>query len=50
MEAARNSSCVITIVGYHGNPVYRVAASIPIWVTCARFHGRLPHMQGVAEK
>jgi hypothetical protein len=31
MEAARNNSCVITIVGYHGNPVYRVVASIPIW-------------------
>jgi hypothetical protein len=24
MEAARNNSCVITIVGYHGNSVYRV--------------------------
>jgi hypothetical protein len=33
MEAARNNPCVITIVGYHGNPVYRVVASIVIWVT-----------------
>jgi hypothetical protein len=37
MEAARNTSCDITIVGYHGNPFYRVVASIPIWVTCGRF-------------
>jgi hypothetical protein len=46
MEAVRNNSCVITIVGYHGNSVYRVVASLPIWVnvtslaiwvTCGRF-------------
>jgi hypothetical protein len=36
---ARNGSCVTTIVGYRGNLVYRVVASIPLWVTC----GRLPH-------
>jgi hypothetical protein len=33
IETARNNSCAITIVGYHGNPLYRVVASIPIWVT-----------------
>jgi hypothetical protein len=32
-ETARNNSCVITIVGYHGNSVYRVVSSIPVWVT-----------------
>jgi hypothetical protein len=32
-ETSRNDSCVITIVGYHGNSVYRVVALIPIWVT-----------------
>jgi hypothetical protein len=37
-----NNSCVITIVGYHGNPVYRVVASIPIWVTCGRFPWMAP--------
>jgi hypothetical protein len=42
MEAACNNSCVITIVGYHGNPVYRVVASIPIWVTCGRFPWKAP--------
>jgi hypothetical protein len=36
VEAARNDSCVTTIVGYRGNLVYRVVASIPIWVTCGR--------------
>jgi hypothetical protein len=30
---ARNHSCVITIFGYHGNPVYQVVALIPVWVT-----------------
>jgi hypothetical protein len=34
---ARNGSCVITIVGYRGNLVYRVVASIALWVTCGRF-------------
>jgi hypothetical protein len=51
MEAARNNSCVITIVGYHDNFVYRVVASIPIWVTvtslaiwvtCGRFQWKAP--------
>jgi hypothetical protein len=47
MEATRNNSCAITIVGYHGNSVYRVVASIPIWVTVtslAKFltYGRFP--------
>jgi hypothetical protein len=37
VEAARNTSCVITIVGYHGDSVYRVVASIPVWVICGRF-------------
>jgi hypothetical protein len=32
-ETACNDSCVVTIVGYRGNSVYRVVASIPIWVT-----------------
>jgi hypothetical protein len=35
---ARNGSCVTTIVGYRGNLVYRVVASIALWVTC----GSLP--------
>jgi hypothetical protein len=42
MEAARNNSCVITIVGYHGNSVYRVIASIPVLVTCGRFPWKAP--------
>jgi hypothetical protein len=51
MEAARNNSCVITSVGYQGNSVYRVVASIPIWVTvtslviwvtCGRFPWKAP--------
>jgi hypothetical protein len=51
IETARNDSYVITIVGYHGNSVYRVVASIPIWVTVTSLaiwqpvggsHGRLP--------
>jgi hypothetical protein len=51
VEAARNNSCVVTIVGYHGNYVYRVVASIPIWVTvtslailvtCGRFQWKVP--------
>jgi hypothetical protein len=42
MEAARNNSCVITIVDYHGNSVYRVVASIPVWVTCGRFPWKVP--------
>jgi hypothetical protein len=29
-ETARDNSCVITIVGYHGNSVYRVIALIPV--------------------
>jgi hypothetical protein len=50
-EAARNNSCVITIVGYHGNSVYGVVDSIPIWVTvtslailvtCGRFPWKVP--------
>jgi hypothetical protein len=28
-----NNSCVTAIIGYHGNSVYRVVASIPVWVT-----------------
>jgi hypothetical protein len=44
MEAARNNSFVITIAGYYGNPVYRVVASIPIWVTCGRFPWKAPTM------
>jgi hypothetical protein len=42
MEAARNNSYVITIVGYHGNSVYRVVASIPVWGTCGRFPWEAP--------
>jgi hypothetical protein len=50
MEAARNNSCVITIVGYHGNPAYRVTASIPIWITCGRFPWKAPtHMYVLPE-
>jgi hypothetical protein len=50
-ETARNDSCVVTIVGYRGNSVYRVVASIPIWVTvtslaiwvtCGRFLWKAP--------
>jgi hypothetical protein len=37
MEAAHNNPCVITIVGHHGNSVYRVVALIPVWVACGRF-------------
>jgi hypothetical protein len=37
VNAARNSSCIVAIVGYHGNSVYRAVAWIPIWVTCGRF-------------
>jgi hypothetical protein len=40
-ETARNDSCV-TIVGYRGNSVYRVVASIPVWVTCGRFPWKAP--------
>jgi hypothetical protein len=42
MEAAHNNSCVITIVGYHGNSVYWGVASILIWVTCGRFPWKAP--------
>jgi hypothetical protein len=51
IETAHNNSCVITIVDYHGNSVYRVVASIPVWVTVISLtiwqpvggsHGRLP--------
>jgi hypothetical protein len=31
---AHNGSCVTTIVGYRGNLVYRVVASIPLLVAC----------------
>jgi hypothetical protein len=41
-ETACNDSCVISIVGYHGNSVYRVVASIPIWVSCGRFLWKAP--------
>jgi hypothetical protein len=35
VETARNNSCVIVIVivDYDSNSVYRVLASIPVWVT-----------------
>jgi hypothetical protein len=39
---ARNGSCVTTIVCYRGNLVYRVVASIPLWVTCGRFPREAP--------
>jgi hypothetical protein len=47
MEAARNNSCIIKIVGYHSNSVYRVVASIAIWVTVTSLaiwvtYGRFP--------
>jgi hypothetical protein len=50
-ETACNDSCVVTIVGYRGNSVYRFVASIPIWVTvtslaiwvtCVRFLWKAP--------
>jgi hypothetical protein len=41
-QRARNNSCAITIVGYHGNYAYRVVASIPEWVTCGRFPWKSP--------
>jgi hypothetical protein len=53
VETSRKNSCVITIVGYHGNSVYRGVASIPIWVTVPSLaiwqpvggsHGRLPQV------
>jgi hypothetical protein len=48
METARNNPSVITIVGYHGNSVYRAVASIPVWVTVTWLPkfvicGRFPH-------
>jgi hypothetical protein len=39
---ARNGSCVTTIVGYRGNLVYRIVASIPLWETCGRFPWEAP--------
>jgi hypothetical protein len=33
VDTARNSSCIVAIVGYHGNSVYRAVAWIPICVT-----------------
>jgi hypothetical protein len=39
---ARNCSCVTTTVGYRGNLVYRVVASIPLSVTCGRFSWEAP--------
>jgi hypothetical protein len=33
IKPARNNVCVIPIAGYHGNSVYRVVASIPVWLT-----------------
>jgi hypothetical protein len=42
IETAPNNPCAITIVGYHGNYVYRVVASIPEWVTCGRFPWKAP--------
>jgi hypothetical protein len=50
-ETARDDSCVVTIVGYSGNSVYRVVAwisiwvtvtSLAIWVTCGRFPWKAP--------
>jgi hypothetical protein len=40
--SVRNDSCVTTIVDYRGNLVYRVVASIPLWVTCVRFPWEAP--------
>jgi hypothetical protein len=42
IETAHNISCAITIVGYRGNSVYRVVASILVWVTCGRFPWKAP--------
>jgi hypothetical protein len=42
MEAARNNSCAVMIVGYHGNSFYQVVASISVWVTCGRFPWKAP--------
>jgi hypothetical protein len=42
MGSRSKNSCVIMIVGYHGNSVYRVVASIPVWVTCGRFPWKAP--------
>jgi hypothetical protein len=32
-NTARNNACFVAIVGYHGNPVYRAVAWIPICVS-----------------
>jgi hypothetical protein len=42
MEAVRNNSCVITIVGNHGNSVYRIDASVHVWITCGMFLWKAP--------
>jgi hypothetical protein len=33
VDTARNNSCIVAIVGYHGNPIYRAVAWIPICVS-----------------
>jgi hypothetical protein len=42
IETAFNHSCAITIVGYHGDPVYQVVASIPDWLACGGFVWKAP--------
>jgi hypothetical protein len=51
VNTARNNTCFVVIVGYHGNPVYRAVAWIPICVcvtwlpkflTCGRFQWEAP--------
>jgi hypothetical protein len=38
VDTARNNSCIVAIVGYHGNSVYRAVAWIPICVPIEDSH------------
>jgi hypothetical protein len=42
VDTAHNNSCIVAIVGYHGNSIYRAVVWIPIWVTCGRFPWKAP--------
>jgi hypothetical protein len=54
VDTARNNTCFVVIVGYHGNPVYRAVGWVPIYLsvtwlpkflTCGRFPWEAPTTQ-----
>jgi hypothetical protein len=42
VDTARNNSCIVAIVDYHGNPVYRAATWIPTCAICGRIPWKAP--------